>query len=385
MHHILRAGRSEYGGGVTAELEETAAARTHDVSPWRLAGLKARQRRRRLLLGVVVVFTLSVAVAGVPTGREWLTFWMLLTLFAACGGEFGVWRRAVVRDWLPLLAVLFAYDLLRGVANEIGGSLFGLPRLLSNPLNKVSAVRAHLWPPIDVDRTLFHGKVPTTWLQKHFYDPGVAHWYDRVAVCIYLSHFLVSLVLAIVLWCVNYPLFRRYIASLVTLTVVTLATYVMFPAAPPWMASLNNAFASSSLPVRCTPPATTGSSCQQVHRVVQETLHLLGGSTVDSAVEKGAAYSNSVAAMPSLHAAIPMMLLVFFWREVRTRGKVGLSLYAAGMALTLVYGGEHYVADVLAGWVYAIVVVVVLRRFFFRREPTEAPAENPLTTPAHHR
>jgi len=310
---------------------------------------------------------------------------MLLTLFAACGADWNVWRRAVVRDWLPLLAVLFAYDLLRGVANEIGGSLFGLPRLLSNPLNKVSAVRAHLWPPIDVDRTLFHGKVPTTWLQKHFYDPGVAHWYDRVAVCIYLSHFLVSLVLAIVLWCVNYPLFRRYIASLVTLTVVTLATYVMFPAAPPWMASLNNAFASSSLPVRCTPPATTGSSCQQVHRVVQETLHLLGGSTVDSAVEKGAAYSNSVAAMPSLHAAIPMMLLVFFWREVRTRGKVGLSLYAAGMALTLVYGGEHYVADVLAGWVYAIVVVVVLRRFFFRREPTEAPAENPLTTPAHHR
>jgi membrane-associated phospholipid phosphatase len=100
-------------------------------------------------------------------------------------------------------------------------------------------------------------------------------------------------------------------------------------------------------------------------------------------VEKGAAYSNSVAAMPSLHAAIPMMLLVFFWPEVRTRGKIGLSFYAGSMALVLVYGGEHYVADVLAGWLYAIVVTVVLRRFFFRSEPDEAPAENPLTTPAH--
>jgi membrane-associated phospholipid phosphatase len=369
---------------VTTELEVPRPVGTHDVSPWRLAGLRARQRRRRLLLAVVVAFTVSVAAAGVPTGREWLTFWMLMALLAACGGEFGVWRRAVVRDWLPLLAVLFAYDLLRGVANEVGGKVFDLPRLLANPSNKVSAVRAHLWPPIDFDRTLFHGHVPTLWLQEHFYDPGVAHWYDRIAICIYLSHFMVSLVLAIVLWCVNYPLFRRYLAALVSLTVVTLATYVLFPAAPPWMAGLNGKFAQSDLPTRCL-NADVQSSCLQVHRVVQETLRVLGGSTVDSAVEKGAAYSNSVAAMPSLHAAIPMMLLVFFWREVRLRGKIGLSLYAGGMAVTLVYGGEHYVADVLAGWLYAIVVVTVLRRFFFRREPTEAPAENPLTTPAHPR
>jgi membrane-associated phospholipid phosphatase len=84
--------------------------------------------------------------------------------------------------------------------------------------------------------------------------------------------------------------------------------------------------------------------------------------------------------MPSLHAAIPMLLLVFFWPEVRTRGKIGLSLYAGLMSIVLVYGGEHYVIDVLAGWLYAIVVTVVLRRFFFRTEPTEAPVENPLTT-----
>lgn len=364
---------------MTAELERTTAAASHDVSPWRLAGLKARQRRRRLLLVVVVAFTLSVALAGVPEGREWLTFWMMITLLAACGGDFGVWRRAVVRDWLPLLAVLFAYDLLRGVANELGGKLFGLQNLQANPSNVVSSVRAHLWPPIDFDRTLFGGHLPTLWLQQHFFDPGIAHWYDRVAICIYLSHFLVSLVLAILLWCVNYPLFRRYLAALVSLTLVTLATYVLFPAAPPWMASLNNAIPKHELAVRCMNPQNVH-TCQQVHRVVQESLQVIGGSTVDSAVEKGAAYSNSVAAMPSLHAAIPMLLVVFFWSEVRTRGKIGLSLYAGLMALVLVYGGEHYVADVLAGWLYAIVVAVVLRRFFFRSQPTEAPADNPLTT-----
>ncbi len=376
MWDILRAAVERVANkvvGVTAELEQDAAPAPHDVSPWRTAGLKARARRRRLLLAVVVVFTLSVAFFGVPTGREWLTFWLLLTLFAACGGAWGVFRRAVVRDWLPLLAVLFAYDLLRGVANEIGGRVFGLPPL--KPGNSPIVVHAHMWPPIDVDRTVFLGTVPTVWLQQHLFTEGVAHWYDRVAIVIYMSHFLVSLVLAIVLWCVNYPLFRRYIGALVALTAVTLATYVLFPAAPPWMASLNGAFCSDQAGTR---------TCTQVHRVVQESLKVIGGSTVDSAVEKGAAYSNSVAAMPSLHAAIPMMLLVFFWPEVGRRGRLGLSLYAAGMSFVLVYGGEHYVTDVVMGWIYAIVVVTVLRLAFFRTQPTEAPPDNPLTTPAEH-
>ena len=363
MWDILRPGVQRVAnkvGVVTTQLEETPTAA---VSPWRLAGLRARQRRRRLLLAVVVVFTLITAFFGVPTGREWLTFWMLLTLFAACGADWNVWRRAVVRDWLPLLAVLFAYDLLRGVANEIGGTLFGLQRITPNGHPPLS-IRAHVLPPIDGDKLLFGGHVPTLWLQDHFYDPGVAHWYDRLAVTVYLSHFLVSLVLAIVLWCVNYPLFRRYIAALVSLTMITLVTYVLFPAAPPWMAGLNDYFDG-----------------HQVARVVRETLKVLGGSTVDSAVEKGQAYSNSVAAMPSLHAAIPFLLVVFFWREVRLRGKVGLSLYAVGMALTLVYAGEHYVTDVLMGWLYAAAVVWVLRRFFFSKQPVTAPSDNPLTTP----
>ncbi|MCU1593427.1 MAG: putative Phosphoesterase, PA-phosphatase related, partial [Frankiales bacterium] len=89
---------------------------SEEHSPWRLAGPETRKRRRRLLLLVVIAFSVSVALTGFPTGREVLTFWILATLLASVGGDLRVWRRAVVRDWLPLLAVLFAYDLLRGVA-----------------------------------------------------------------------------------------------------------------------------------------------------------------------------------------------------------------------------------------------------------------------------
>jgi membrane-associated phospholipid phosphatase len=100
-----------------------------------------------------------------------------------------------------------------------------------------------------------------------------------------------------------------------------------------------------------------------IDRVIQSTLGVLGGETVNTAVEKGAAYSNPVAAMPSLHAAIPMMLALFFWPRVRAWLRVVLLAYAVAMGFTLVYAGEHYVIDVLVGWVYAALAVAAVSRF----------------------
>lgn len=333
------------------------AAASEEVSPWRQATPAQRQRRRRLLLGMLVAFLVVTALTGFPTGREVLTGWLLLVLLAACAGDVRLWRRVVVRDWLPLLAVLWLYDLLRGVANETGGALFGLPRWHSSLTEPAMTARAHLHEPLDFDKAAFGGHVPTVWLQQHLYTPGTAHWYDVLAVVVYLSHFLVSLGLAVVLWCVSYRLFRSYVVVLVSLTLAALATYVLYPAAPPWMAALNH-----QLPA--------------VHRLVDEVLHAVGSGTLSSAVEQGAAYSNPVAAMPSLHAAVPMMLLLFFWSTVRAPGKVALVLYAAAMAVTLVYTGEHYATDVVAGWCYAAAVVGVragVTRWRSRRAPGRRP------------
>lgn len=324
---------------MTVELEVSPR---EDHSPWRLADARTRHRRRRMLLVVVIAFTLSVLFAGVPTGREWLTLWVLVTLFAAVGGNLAVWRGAVVKDWLPLLAVLFAYDLMRGIANEVGGTIFNLTRWRSSPTNTLSVARAHLVEPLNLDRWLFGGHVPTTWLQDRFYEPGVAHWWDRIAVPVYLSHFIVTLALLIILWCVRYAVFRPFLYSFVTLTMITLATYVLYPAAPPWMAALNG-----RLP--------------EVDRVVQATLSVMGGHTVNTAFEKGAAYSNPVAAVPSLHAAIPALILFFFWASARWWVRIGLLAYVLAMGVTLVYSGEHYVIDVVLGWAYAAISVSLVR------------------------
>jgi membrane-associated phospholipid phosphatase len=61
---------------------------------------------------------------------------------------------------------------------------------------------------------------------------------------------------------------------------------------------------------------------------------------------------NTVAAMPSLHAAYPLMLLLFFWPAGRLV-RIALGLYTLAMAFALVYGGEHFVLDIVAGWAMA--------------------------------
>jgi membrane-associated phospholipid phosphatase len=227
--------------------------------------------------------------------------------------------------------------------------LFHLPVLRSSVEDPTLMDQAHVTEPLDADRHLF-GSVPTVWLQRHLFTPGTVHWYDVAAVAVYLSHFVVSIAFAVVLWATAYPLFKRYVATLVTLTLAALGTYVLYPAAPPWMASLNGYLPAG------------------VVRVVAVTLSASGVEQINSAVERGELYANSVAAMPSLHGAVPMMLLVFCWPLVRRRARGLLAFYVAAMAFTLVYAGEHYVTDVLVGWMYAGASVLGVQLIMRRRE-----------------
>jgi hypothetical protein len=330
------------------------------LSPWQLISEQARSRRRAWFLGVGIVFLLVSIPFGFPTGREVIVGWVLLLLLAACGGDWAVWRRAVVHDWLPLIGVLFLYDLLRGFADELGGQLWpSLPALDNGKDGRAGIDIAHVLPQLRADEWLFgwftDGAVPTVWLQDRLFVPGDVQWYDIAIVPVYMSHFIVPMALAVGLWISAYALFRRYVWTLVSLTLVTLATYAAFPAAPPWMAGLNG-----YLP--------------EVERVTSLTLQSTGIGTIRSAVERGEAYANAVAAIPSLHSAVPMMVLLFAWPLVGRWLRLLLVVYVVAMTFTLTYGGEHYIVDAFLGWIYAAGAVYGIRWLFDRRPPRNAPS-----------
>ena len=67
---------------------------------------------------------------------------------------------------------------------------------------------------------------------------------------------------------------------------------------------------------------------------------------------------NQVAAMPSLHAGTAALIAFYGIARLRSRWRGLLMLYPIAMSFMLVYYGEHYVVDIIAGWALALVVLV---------------------------
>ena len=103
--------------------------------------------------------------------------------------------------------------------------------------------------------------------------------------------------------------------------------------------------------------------------------------------DRGSGYSNQVAAVPSLHAAYTLLIALFLWRLAPRWGRVLLAAYPLAMAFALVYAAEHYVSDILVGWVYALFAFWAVNRMAdalavrraTRGKPAaaELPAANP--------
>ena len=202
------------------------------------------------------------------------------------------------------------------------------------------ARRVHIDYPIDVDRVLGLGELPTLRLQRALarVDPanGAPSWrvLDRALVWAHWVWFMVphgSLIYILV----RHPeRFER--AAVMTYAVFDLgaSVYWLAPTAPPWYAA--------SVVGR----EDHGAGAQDVRRMMVEygeqfwrdgwgpLYSVLGG--------------NPLAAMPSLHFATSLMAALLLAEEGPVAGGLGVA-YTATLGFALVYLGEHYAVDLLAG------------------------------------
>jgi hypothetical protein len=275
--------------------------------------------RRALTWGGPIAYLIGLGLAlwegGLPLSRDRLLMWILLGLLAFSLTNVRGWLQSVVLEWIPFAAILWAYDLLRGQAD---GLLFD----------------THVRPQLRADELLFGGTAPTVWLQEHLWDGFLQiHWYDYAAWLVYVSYFLGTYVLAAFLWWVNRPLFRRYVVMVSVLAMMGFTTYALFPAAPPWMASQLGALEPTTRSIE----------------IIWSHIPITHFNTL---FEKGTHYANSVAAVPSLHAAYTLLIALVLWPMAPRWGRVLLALYPWAMAFALVYTAEHYFVDILLGWIY---------------------------------
>jgi hypothetical protein len=277
---------------------------------------------RILVPALYVLATLALLVGlGIPYQRDILALWVILGLVCFSLADLRGSARGIVLELLPFIAILIAYDSLRGSA----GRLFAV----------------HYLPQLDVDRWLFGGWTPTVWLQQRLWHGHVV-WYDVVVWCVYLTHFFATPVVAALLWKFDRSRFRVFAVLVATLSFMGLATYALFPAAPPWMAAQ----------AHLTAPIT---------RIIPLAMASVGTQSAGSLIEHGYAYANNVAAVPSLHTAFALLIAVTLWPLAPRRLRPLVALYPLAMGFTLVYTGEHYVFDVVLGWIYTVAAVLAGR------------------------
>ncbi|MFL5926203.1 MAG: phosphatase PAP2 family protein [Gaiellaceae bacterium] len=300
-----------------------------------LARVRPWLRRVPVVAYLALLVAVVVHLHGVPASRETLIAMLLAALLAASATSIDRFRRvarAFAVDWLPFAAMLALYDLIRGYADGLW-----LPR--------------HARPQIEADRVIGLGNVPTVWLQRHFWHGGAhLHWWDYGAWITYVTYFFVPTLVLAVLWLHSRELFRRLAGMVVALSLAGCATYVLYPAVPPWLAEQQGLIPG-------------------VHHIFGTVSGHMPFVSFKPLWRKGTRYDNQVAAVPSLHAAVTLLVALFVRSRLRTRWRELLWLYPLAMMLALVYSGEHYVSDVLIGWLYAGAVYRVGRE---RTQPRRA-------------
>ncbi|HZB97313.1 MAG TPA: phosphatase PAP2 family protein [Candidatus Sulfotelmatobacter sp.] len=216
--------------------------------------------------------------------------------------------RPFLWDWLPFVFLFTMFEDLNSVAGAVSG--------IVEPRSAVS-----------FEKMLLGGTVATTWLQTQLSGlPGST----AVNVALVVQYLLVDplpLAAGIWLWCRHRPQFHLFVAGYVLTMSVGFLIYLLFPETPPWFA------------------ANLG-LIPHVDRFVVEVLQHVGA---------GALYARADpepnAAMPSLHVAVPVLLTCFVvgLRSWRSRVSWLMVLAAATTCFGVVYLGEHYLADAVAG------------------------------------
>jgi hypothetical protein len=269
-------------------------------------------RVRRAVAGLLFLFAIALSF---QTAREQklpvigvFVMLMAFALFTDRAGRF-------LRDWGLVVLAFLAYGLAAKAVPDLG-------------------LTVHYTPQIEADRLLGFGSLPTTWLQSHLYD-GTTGALEVFSIVMYSSHFFAPLILAFLLWAVwDRRGFTDLLFGLLAVSVLGEITFLLAPTAPPWLAG-----DSGLIP--------------HVHHVIKQGLYDLGFTELAARKDDPASY-NVVAAVPSLHAAWPVIGLL-----VIRKHRMPAWLFAAqaallvGVIFAIVYTGEHYLVDAVVGVLYA--------------------------------
>jgi hypothetical protein len=273
------------------------------VPPTQAVGMSRRRLLLQRALSCTVIALSLWVIASQPIGP-----WTIPVAGVSAAGL--IWARARLnharlREFARYLIGFVGFTLLRHLADDVGPA-------------------AYVHYPILGDRLLGLGTVPSQVLQSWL--PSLVY----PAMLVYTSYFVAPPLVLCALWQWWPDRLRAYVSATLALFAVSAVMHVVLPTAPPWLAARMGAL-------------------DGVRPLVADYLNI----SLPTAYQMGTGISaNMVAAMPSVHLGVTTLILCALWRSPL---RWAAALYLAAMSATVVYTGDHYVVDVLAGMALALV------------------------------
>ena len=243
----------------------------------------------------------------------------------------GIARR-YLRAFVPFGLLLLAYEWLRTGAHRI------------NP-------HAYYLPQIRADELIGLGTVPSVRLQGWLWDGPSRGTLEHALAFVHSLHLAVVLVVLFCVLAVSQRAYRRAAAAFLATAFAAVIGFVLFPAAPPWLAA-KHGLIGPLVRIReiGRPPAPAGA----LTRLFDD---------------------NRVAAIPSLHAGWAMLVVLVVHRSFPRLTPLAVGYWLV-QQFAVVYLGEHYVIDLLIGDALAIGVWLAVGRWCDQRESERAIASS---------
>jgi len=251
--------------------------------------------------------------------------------------------KPLVRDWFVFMAFLYLFDSLRG-------AIYILTCKLQLPVRALYV--------LNIEKALFGG-VPSVALQNALLRPdplGTFTWLEKTLTVCYGSHFIGFLLVGFVIWLSRPAEFALYRNSFTGLIFIGISIYAFLPTVPPWMAASQFGLI----------PALTRFNAILFNFAIPDL-----SSGFDT---------NPIAAMPSLHAGFPILCCLLLWRLYRWKA-APFYVYSAAVLFVIVYSGDHYVTDLLAGMALAVACYAVAARRIKARAADAGEAGEGLAPP----
>jgi len=259
-----------------------------------------------------------VASVAVPLLRRRLHLRPAATAAATIAGPFALAilkPRTRARD-----AVLFAQQ------------MWAFTMIHELPYDDPEALRRRLriHYPIRFDRAIGRGRLPNARLQAALTPAdGSVTAIDRVLSFAHWAWFLEPHLSLLWILVSDERSFARAARQMAAAYDLGCAAYIAIPTAPPWWAAVNGYTGDERIRRRML--AVGEESFRRAWQPVYNTVD-----------------GNPWAAMPSLHFGASVLAATLLGESSRTAGAIGWT-YAGVLGFALVYLGEHYVVDLLAG------------------------------------